>query len=108
MTAAPVATPAAGKNGVMDGLWIFEMTGKTMSGSCRQLTSSGSDRRASDPGAPAGQSGIEPGCADSAAGCDGKAGPVVSRLILRGATARAGASASSAADARAGDKTQQR
>lgn len=83
ITAQPVALAAAGRNAVSDGKWMLEMTGKTISGSCRQLTCSGSARRSLDPGAPSGQSGMETGCDDSAAGADGIGGPFPSRLIGR-------------------------
>ena len=68
MTAQPVAWSLAGRNGVRFGLWTLERTGKTMSGSCRQLISSGSFLRASEPGAPSAQSGMAAGWADSVAG----------------------------------------
>src|SRR5450432_2771652 len=58
----------------MDGLWMPEVTGKTMSGSCRQSTCSGMSFFDSKPGAPFGQSGMDFGCFSSWAGVLGIGG----------------------------------
>src|SRR5476649_2736385 len=74
ITAQPVALLFEGRYGVMDGLWMPDVTGKTMSGSCRQSTFSGTSFLDSKPGAPFGQSGMDFGCLSSWAGVLGIGG----------------------------------
>src|SRR4051812_24406041 len=91
ITAAPVAFPAEGREGVVGGLWMPETTGKTISGSWRQSTDSGALFLASKPGAPLGQRGMGAGWDFSRAAVVGIAGGVAagrSEAKARDATRR--------------------
>ncbi len=61
---------------MIDGWWMLDVTGNTISGSCRQSTRSATDRNFSEPGAPFCQSKMDAGWAGSRAGADGMGGGV--------------------------------